>query len=200
MSWDEFFPERFRRRRPFPFFDERHFQDIDRLMEELLREISQSAPKELVRERRLPSGETVREMGPFIYGYSMTVGPDGKPVIRQFGNVKPSVKPSPLGVPRPSLEVREEREPLIDIFPTDDKIKVVAELPGVEKPDINLHATENTLTISVDTEMKKFYKELELPARVEPKSAVAAYHNGVLEVTLDRAEKTSPRGERIQVR
>jgi len=26
-------------------------------------------------------------MGPFVYGYSMTMGPDGKPIVREFGNV-----------------------------------------------------------------------------------------------------------------
>jgi len=31
-------------------------------------------------------------MGPFVYGYSFSMGPDGKPVIREFGNVKPSLK------------------------------------------------------------------------------------------------------------
>lgn len=28
------------------------------------------------------------EMGPFVYGYSMTIGPDGKPKVREFGNIR----------------------------------------------------------------------------------------------------------------
>ena len=45
-------------------------------------------PKELVREYQTPEGEKVREVGPIVYGYSMTIGPDGKPHVREFGNVK----------------------------------------------------------------------------------------------------------------
>ena len=45
-------------------------------------------PEELVREYQAPDGTKVREVGPIVYGYSMTIGPDGKPHISQFGNVK----------------------------------------------------------------------------------------------------------------
>ena len=38
----------------------------------------------------MPEGGKVREVGPMRYGYLMTVGPEGKPRIREFGNVKPS--------------------------------------------------------------------------------------------------------------
>jgi HSP20 family protein len=31
----------------------------------------------------------VKEFGPLVYGYSMTIGQDGKPLMKEFGNVKP---------------------------------------------------------------------------------------------------------------
>jgi HSP20 family protein len=34
-------------------------------------------------------GGKVTEYGPFVYGYSMTICPDGKPKVREFENVKP---------------------------------------------------------------------------------------------------------------
>ncbi|MGD8505478.1 MAG: Hsp20/alpha crystallin family protein, partial [Candidatus Bathyarchaeota archaeon] len=142
---------------------------------------------------------TVRELGPFVYGYNMTIGPDGKPKIQEFGNVKPSLKPAPFGISKPRLDVREEREPLVDLMATDKEVKVIAELPGVEKEDIKLHGTEDTLTISVDTPKRKYYKELELPAKVDPKSAKTSYKNGVLEVTLKKTEKKKPKGEPIEI-
>jgi HSP20 family protein len=168
------------------------------MMEEMFKEITSTAPKELVRERKLPDGSIVREMGPIVYGYSMTIGPDGKPVIREFGNVKPSMKATPLGVPRPGLELKEEREPLVDTMVEDSIVRIVAELPGVEKKDINLQSTEKTLTISVDTPDRKYHKELELPVEVDPDSSVASYKNGVLEVTLQR-RKPRPRGREIKI-
>ena len=53
-------------------------------------DMSTNAPKELVREYETQEGDKVREVGPIVYGYSMTIGPDGKPRIREFGNVKPT--------------------------------------------------------------------------------------------------------------
>lgn len=43
------------------------------------------APKDLVREYETPEGGKVREVGPIVYGYSMTIGPDGKPRVKEFG-------------------------------------------------------------------------------------------------------------------
>jgi len=193
LSWEEDFPEWFRsrRRRRSPFFFEDIFEEMHRMMEEMFRDLTGTMPKELIREHKLPGGGTIKEMGPFIYGYSMTIGPDGKPIIREFGNVKPSLS-------RPGLELREEREPLVDTIVNEKTVKVIAELPGVEKSDIKLNATEKSLTISVDTEKRKYYKELELPVEVDPESAKASYKNGVLEVTLNRIKPKQP-GKEIKI-
>lgn len=126
---------------------------------------------------------------PYVYGFSMTVGPDGKPVIREFGNVQPG---------RRGHKIREEREPLVDVMEEDKDVVVVAELPGVERNDINLHVTEDHLEISVYTSERRYHKELTLPAMVDSKSARASYRNGVLEVRLKKV-KNAVNGERISV-
>jgi HSP20 family protein len=194
MAWDEEFDRWFRRRGQMPFFKD--FEDIDKMFDRMFREMLEGMPKELVRERRLPGGGTVREMGPFVYGYSMSMGPDGKPVIREFGNVKPSQKLTPFGRRRPTLQYKEEREPLVDVMDEEGRVKVLAEVPGVEKSDINLSCTEELLTISVD---RKYYKEVELPAAVDPQSATASYKNGVLEVNLRKIEERRPQGKSIRI-
>jgi len=170
------------------------------MMDREFKEFTTRIPKDYVRERRLPDGSKVKEWGPFVYGYSMTIGPDGKPQIREFGNVKPSLKPEPFGTRRPSLDVKEEREPLVDVMSTNNEIKVVAELPGVEKEDIKVHGTEKVLTLSVDTPQRKYYKEIDLPDFVDPKTAKSMYKNGVLEVTLTKKkEEKKPKGEPIKI-
>ncbi|MEM2906265.1 MAG: archaeal heat shock protein Hsp20 [Candidatus Bathyarchaeia archaeon] len=206
MSWDEFFPSWFRRRVRGPFSRDWLWGDIDAFMRDMedyvrreFEEFSRSVPRDLVRERRLPDGSTVKEWGPFVYGYSMTIGPDGKPVIREFGNVRPSLRATPRGYPRPSLDVKEEREPLVDVISTNNEVKVVAELPGVEKNEIQLHATESTLTINVDTPQRRYFKEVELPDQVDPKTAKSTYKNGVLEVTLAKVREKKPKGEPIKI-
>jgi HSP20 family protein len=196
MSFDEF-PEWFRRRR-FPYFGSWLFEDIDRMFREIEKTIEEEfkaftsrVPKDYVRERKLPDGSIIREWGPFVYGYSIKIGPDGKPEIREFGNVKPT---------RFGPTVKEEREPLVDIVETDNEVHVVAELPGVEKEDIKLHGTEDTLTISVDTPQRKYYKEVTLPAKVNVKEAKTQYKNGVLEVKLPKIkEEKKPEGEPIKI-
>lgn len=204
---DEDLPEWLRRRlrgtpisRDWVFGDiDEMMRDIEEMMQKEFREFTTRIPKDYLRERKLPDDSTEKEWGPFVYGYSMTIGPDGKPQIREFGNVKPSLKPEPSGTRRPSLDVKEEREPLVDVMSTNNEIRVVVELPGVDKQDIKLHGTEKTLTISVDTAQRKYYKEVELPAPVDPKTAKSVYKNGVLEVTLTKKEEKKPEGEPIKI-
>ncbi len=82
----------------------------------------------------------------------------------------------------------------------DSEVKVVAELPGVAKRDIKLHGTEDVLTISVDTPKRRYFKDIEMPAKIDPKKAETAYKNGVLEVTIPKIkERKKPRGESIQI-
>jgi HSP20 family protein len=194
-SDDDDYPEWFRRRRKSdrdPFFGDvdRMFREMEKMMEDEFKNFAEKVPKDYVKERKLPDGSTVKEMGPFVYGYSMKIGPDGKPEIRQFGNIKNSLK---------GPEVKNEREPLVDIVETAKEVRVVAELPGVEKTDIKLHGTDDSLTISVNTAQTKYYKEVALPQKVKVKEAKSYYKNGVLEVVFPKAETTEPEGEPIDI-
>ena len=194
-SWEEWF-RRMRERMFMPFSEiDKMFMEMEREMEKMMKELERGIPRSLIREKVTPDGARVREYGPFIWGYTMTIGPDGKPVIREFGNIRPELMGAP---PKPTLNVQEYREPLVDVVETDDEIKVVAELPGVEKDQIQLYATERTLTISVDTPERKYYKEIELPADVDPSTAKSKYRNGILEAVLKKAPK-KPKGVRLKV-
>jgi HSP20 family protein len=197
-SDDEDSPEWTKRRRsPFdkdPFFGDidRIFREMEERMEEEFKDFTKKVPKDYIKERKLPDGSTVKEFGPFVYGYSLKIGPDGKPEIREFGNIKKSLK---------GPEVKEEREPLVDVVETNSEIRVVVELPGVEKTDIKLHGTEESLEISVDTPQYKYYKEVTLPVKVRVKEAKSSYKNGVLEVILPKAEAPEkPKGEQIDIK
>ena len=197
-SDDEDSPEWTKRRRsPFdkdPFFGDidRIFREMEERIEEEFKDFTKKVPKDYIKERKLPDGSTVKEFGPFVYGYSLKIGPDGKPEIREFGNIKKSLK---------GPEVKEEREPLVDVVETNSEIRVVVELPGVEKTDIKLHGTEESLEISVDTLQYKYYKEVTLPVKVRVKEAKSSYKNGVLEVILPKAEAPEkPKGEQIDIK
>lgn len=169
--------ERWWRRKKRPWFD--IFDEFDRL-EKMMDEMMRGAFEASSRDRKA--------YRPYVYGFSMSVGSDGKPVIREFGNVQRS------GI---GPQIREEREPLVDIMEEEKDVVIVAELPGVEKEHISLHTTEDHLTISVDAAKRKYRKELKLPTKVDSKSARASYKNGVLEVRLKKFFQKKAEGEKI---
>ncbi|MEM4577001.1 MAG: archaeal heat shock protein Hsp20 [Candidatus Nezhaarchaeales archaeon] len=151
-----------RKKSPFDKFFEDTF-DFEEIMKEFERFFKESGARS------------------FVYGFSVTMGPDGRPVVREFGNIKPSSR---------GFVINEEVEPLIDVIEERDVIKVCAEIPSVNKEDIKLRLTDDgKLIISANTPQKKYYKEVELPAKVNPEKARATYKNGVLEVVLEKVEK-----------
>lgn len=111
-----------------------------------------------------------------IYGYNVRFGLKGKPVVDTFGNIKKTEK-GPV--------IKEKREPLVDVFDEARGIKIVAELPGVAQKDIKLRVRQNKLTISVNTQERKYYKELELSCPVKGR-VEKSYKNGVLEIRLKK--------------
>lgn len=202
MAWDEEFNRWIKRMRSWwrvPLIGFRDFEDIDHLFDKMFEEMTQRLPKDLIKEKKLPGGGTIKKIGPFVYGYSMTIGPDGKPVVREFGNIKPSLSRTPSGSREPSLQYMKKREPLVDLIEDDSTIRVVVEVPGVEKEDIVLTCTEKTLIISVDTEKRKYFKKINLPVEVDPKVGKANCNNGVLEVTLSKVKRRTSVGERIRL-
>ena len=125
-----------------------------------------------------------------IQGFSIKIGPDGKPRIREFNSRQPRQN---------ELELSDDPEPLVDLIDEGETLVVLAALPGVNKDAIDLRITENCLTVSVDAADFEWYEELRLPTRVDPKSACASYKNGVLEVKVNKLEKLIKDG-RISVK
>ncbi len=143
---------------------------MDRMMDDMMRRASE-----------MPRSQ--EGISPFVYGFSMSLDPGGKPVIREFGNVEPSSR-GPM--------LKEEREPLVDVMEEGREVVVVIELPGVEKDDIKLESTDRSLKISVESAKRRYFKELELPHLVDPLTAKASYKNGVLEVRFAKSDVKKP--------
>ncbi len=163
-----------RRKSIFDLFDE-IFSDLIKEIDDEFREFVRKA------ERLGPiSEEGIREVrGPYIYGFRVTIGPDGIPRIEEFGNVRRrGIKPV----------ISEEREPLVDVIDEGNKVRIIAEIPGVEKDRIKLRVQGKKLFIKASNEKRKYYKEVDLPAEVNIKEAKATYRNGVLEVEIPKKE------------
>jgi HSP20 family protein len=121
--------------------------------------------------------------GPFTYGFRFDFGKDGKPIIEPFGNIK---KEKYTGKP----EVKNDREPLVEVTEVEDNIIVIAEMPGVTKEDIELKATNQSLTVSTKKDaVRAYYKEINLPSAINSDYAKARYTNGILEVQLKKLDQ-----------
>ena len=121
--------------------------------------------------------------GPIFYGYTMTTGPDGKPVVNEYGNVKPDMLPT-----------EEKREPLIDTL-VDEKektLKIVAEMPGVEKSDVNVVVgADKVIHIDAERGEKKYHVKVPINHKVESGSPKATYKNGILELVFKLEDEKS---------
>lgn len=160
----------------FPDIDEM-MREMERAFSEEFKDLEKELPKSLVRESKTPEGGIRKEIGPIVYGYSVTIGPDGKPVVREFGNVRRKEG-------KPWKAIQDKREPLVDVVNSGKEVRVIAEMPGVKKEDINVTVNEKAVVISVESEDRGYYKELDLPGMVDPKGARSTYNNGILEVTI----------------
>ena len=132
----------------------------------------------------------VQGSGPFYYGYTMTVGPDGKPVVKEYGNVRPGLLPT-----------SESREPFVDTL-VDEKekiLKLVAEMPGVDKKDVKVVVNDKTISIDAEHGEKKYHVKVPIPHKVDKDSAKASYKNGVLELKFSLLETEKPKGKTVEV-
>ena len=103
----------------------------------------------------------------------------------------------------------EGKMPKVDVIERDDEVVVKAELPGVEKKDLDVSVTENSVTIKGSTsheekEEKGDYYRCEisqgaysrtvgLPTYVDADKAKATFKDGILELTLPKVEKSKRR-------
>ena len=103
--------------------------------------------------------------------------------------------------------------PAVNLYAGRDGIAVSAELPGVAKDELEIHAHRDTLTLrgtrrpAAENEQAyhrrerrsgAFTRTIQLPFRVDPEQIEARLENGVLQLSLQRPEEDKP--HRIEVK
>ena len=103
--------------------------------------------------------------------------------------------------------------PPVNIFEKKGDLVLVAELPGVKKKDLNIEVKGNTLRIAgertidygkdisyhrVERDSTKFDRTLKLPYNIESDKVKAEYKDGLLVISLSRAETDKPKQITIQ--
>ncbi len=108
----------------------------------------------------------------------------------------------------------EGRLPKVDVVDRDNDILVRAELPGVDKKDVDISITDNTVTIHATTRRESteeegeyyrreisqgaFSRTLALPAEVDADGAKASFKDGILELTVPKVAKAKRRRIEVQ--
>ncbi|NIP67091.1 rhomboid family intramembrane serine protease [Candidatus Bathyarchaeota archaeon] len=87
---------------------------------------------------------------------------------------------------RPLYVSPRVRTPFVDVMVEEDRVRVLAELPGVDEDDIIVRASDWELIISAEHEELRYYKRVGLPFRVSPKVQEYSFRNGVLSFALSK--------------
>lgn len=85
----------------------------------------------------------------------------------------------------------------VSVHEDQDNLQVSAELPGVNRDDINVELLDDTLSLTASRKLGEqtvaFERSFSLPYAVQADKVVAAYENGILRLTLPKAEAVKPR-------
>jgi HSP20 family protein len=114
-----------------------------------------------------------------------------------------------------TLATREENRymvPPVDIYETDNTLAVIVDLPGVHKEGVDIRVDQDILTIKGKIRYKPpkglirgefglldFFRQFQLSDEVDQEKISAESKNGVLTITLPKAEKAKPRQVKVKV-
>ena len=151
--------------------------EFDRYMEEMGKHIEEAVKESL----------DSLQSHPFVSGFSFRMGPGGKPSVQVFGDKL--------------LDQEGYRAPLSEQI-LDDKAKtlrVVLDMPGVEKNDIKVDATGDSVVVVAERGARKYKSELSLKSEIRPDSGRAEYKNGVLEISFSLKDKPNKDFKRVDI-
>jgi HSP20 family protein len=103
--------------------------------------------------------------------------------------------------------------PAIDMYQTDDEIVVKAVLPGMKADEVQINVTGDMLTLRGEMKHEEerawhirehrfghFERSIPLPTQVTSDQAKAEFENGILTITLPKAEKVKPKTITVNVK
>ncbi|MDQ3854356.1 MAG: Hsp20 family protein [Thermoproteota archaeon] len=176
-------------RRDWDFgFGRRLFEDIDREFAE-----AEEMLNRMFRTVRETSPANTVIQSPYYYGYQITISPDGKPRVREFGNMRPST--------RGLVEQSGVREPLVDtkVDEKENTLTVTAEMPGVTNEDIRVKVSQDHVSIHAERGEKKYHTDIPVNLELDDTSAKATYANGILELKIKLKVSPKPKAREVKV-
>jgi HSP20 family protein len=114
-----------------------------------------------------------------------------------------------------SLATRDDAiyiAPPVDIFENENSLVVVVDMPGVHKDGVDIRIDDNILTIKGNAKyaqqanvlrqeftLQNYYRQFQLSDEVDQSKISAESNNGVLTITLPKAEKSKPKQIKVKV-
>jgi len=114
------------------------------------------------------------------------------------------------------MDIMLARAPLIDLVDEGDRFRIVAEIPGVDKEDLDVRIFEDSVVIRAEKKLGKeekgknyyvrergytsYYRSIALPEPVVPEKAAASYRNGVLEIVVPKKAVKAEGGHRVEIK
>lgn len=144
-------------------------------------------------EQAQAAGGTLHKEGSFgqsntegprgVFGFSVKVGQgdrEGQDVrVEPFGNLHKSEDGR-------SVEIREIREPIADVFDEADHLLVVLELPGILEEDLHIELEGDMLFVEAERGEKKYRKEILLPTSPLVDRMQFSCNGGIAEIRLPK--------------
>ncbi len=156
------------------------FRDAEEMLNRMFRTVKEMRPSDIA------------GTFPYYYGYQISVGPDGKPHVREFGNMRPSA--------RGLIEQTGIRAPLVDTkVEKDNTLTIIAEMPGVSNQDIKVKVSQDYVSIHAEKGEKKYHTDIPIDVELDDKSAKATYSNGILELKIKLKTPLKSKETEVQV-
>ncbi len=156
------------------------FRDAEEMLNRMFRTVKEMRPSDIA------------GTFPYYYGYQISVGHDGKPHVREFGNMRPSA--------RGLIEQTGIRAPLVDTkVEKDNTLTIIAEMPGVSNQDIKVKVSQDYVSIHAEKGEKKYHTDIPIDVELDDKSAKATYSNGILELKIKLKTPLKSKETEVQV-
>ncbi|MHB0999494.1 MAG: Hsp20/alpha crystallin family protein [Armatimonadota bacterium] len=105
--------------------------------------------------------------------------------------------------------------PAVDVYQKDNNIMVKADLPGLNKDDLEITATEDSICLKgefkkeqevkeegfyrQERQMGKFFRTIPMPVGIKPDQVKASFHDGILEITAPKAEEAKSNEIKVSI-
>ena len=145
---------------------------------------------------RKGNAQQLESNSPYYYGYHISIGSDGIPHVREFGNGSRPTK-------RELIEENENeiRQPFVDtnFNEKENTYVITAEMPGLSKEDIKVNVSQQTVTIHAEHARKKYHTEIPFDVELDDTSARATYTNGIVELKINPKEQPKRKSKEIKI-